>query len=148
MNTEITYIRLINRVYIKEEQALRVWEVFLKYGIEIVIGSSCYVNKLPYIDRVYLLRGSRISISNFKIMLNEILDSLVKYNKITYMQFAIEYEIAEKAFISDLVYMDINKVNNIINYNVLIEKIVELSPGQQSIKDMDTLPMGVLFNSH
>jgi len=147
MNTDITYIRLINRVYIKKEFVFNVYKIFSNYGIGIVIGNSCYVHEMPFIDRIYLAKNKKLNIVSFKKAINDILNYLIVYNNVIYMQLAIEYEIIEKNFISDLMYMEIKKLDNTIVFDVLIEKTMDLSPGQQSLVKSDSNPLDVLFHT-
>lgn len=145
LNTDITYVRLVNRVYIKSEDIIIVYNMFKQNGIEIAIGSSCYVHDLSYIDKIYLKK--KVSLNTFKQVVQGISGYIIKYNDTIYMQVAMKYEIPARDFYSDLVYMEIVEKGKELKYNLSLEKFLELTPKQQSLVKRVENPLDKLFTS-
>jgi len=119
--------------------------MFKQNGIEIAIGSSCYVHDLSYIDKIYLKK--KVSLNTFKQVVQGISGYIIKYNDTIYMQVAMKYEIPARDFYSDLVYMEIVEKGKELKYNLSLEKFLELTPKQQSLVKRVENPLDKLFTS-
>lgn len=113
INNTITYIRLINRAFVKENVLSNVLELCDEHKIGVLLGNSANLsNGGNYIESIHLMKNVTINIVKFKSFIADLIPFMDLYNGLTepyaYMEFSLKCVFKENETILNKDAPDVN----------------------------------------
>jgi hypothetical protein len=157
MNQYLTYLRLLNRAFIKstEDDKLgnlhKIVDLISSYGLETIVGTAGGSEPGPFIESIFIPKEGNISADNFGCLMLDLCEFLDVYNgqsPFTFLEFNIKYDVSSEDTTmrydaTSVVFFDYKtksavlkllkpEDSPILNYNKTIQKRIEVDYISQS----------------